>query len=58
MGFRRTLVVQEKLIDQPGLSFFFEVNDIPVFAGGSNWIPADNFVRTEHPDGWIGLNFP
>ncbi|KAJ3922775.1 glycoside hydrolase family 2 protein [Lentinula edodes] len=44
IGFRRTLIVQEKLLDQPGLSFFFEVNNVPIFAGGSNWIPSDSFV--------------
>lgn len=44
VGLRRAELVQRPLKDQPGTSFFFEVNGIPVFCGGSNWIPADNFI--------------
>ncbi|KAJ6614286.1 glycoside hydrolase family 2 protein [Mycena sp. CBHHK59/15] len=44
IGFRRIRVVQEKLVDQVGLSFLFEVNNIRIFCGGSNWIPADSFL--------------
>jgi beta-mannosidase len=43
VSFRRARVVQEKLIDQEGLTFLFEVNNIRIFCGGSNWIPADSF---------------
>ena len=43
-GFRRAEVVQRKLEDATGTSFYFEVNNIPIFCGGSNWIPADNFI--------------
>ncbi|KAJ3741170.1 glycoside hydrolase family 2 protein [Lentinula detonsa] len=49
IGFRRTLIRQEKLLNEPGLSFFFEVNNIPIFAGGSNWIPSDSFLTTMTP---------
>ncbi|KAJ4478021.1 glycoside hydrolase family 2 protein [Lentinula aciculospora] len=49
VGFRRTVIVQEKLLNQPGLSFFFEVNNVPIFAGGSNWIPSDSFLTTMTP---------
>ncbi|KAJ8514868.1 hypothetical protein ONZ45_g7646 [Pleurotus djamor] len=45
-SFRRVRIVQNKLVDQDGLSFYFEVNNIPVFCGGSNWIPADSFLTT------------
>ncbi|KIK65310.1 glycoside hydrolase family 2 protein [Collybiopsis luxurians FD-317 M1] len=58
IGFRRTIIVQEKLVDQPGLSFFFEVNNIAIFAGGSNWIPGDSFLTTMGPDryrAWLEL---
>jgi beta-mannosidase len=43
-GLRRAEVVQDPLIDQPGTSFFFRINNIPIFCGGSDWIPADNFI--------------
>ncbi|KAL1887764.1 Beta-mannosidase B [Sporothrix stenoceras] len=44
IGLRRARLVQHPLQDQPGTSFFFEVNNVPIFCGGSDWIPADNFV--------------
>ncbi|CAK7229984.1 Beta-mannosidase B [Sporothrix bragantina] len=44
IGLRRALLVQHALEGQPGTSFFFEVNNVPVFCGGSDWIPADNFI--------------
>lgn len=37
IGFRRLVVVQEDLVDEPGTSFYFEVNNVAIFAGGSNW---------------------
>jgi len=43
-GLRRAELVQDPVIDQPGTSFFFRINNLPVFCGGSNWIPADNFI--------------
>ena len=44
VGIRKARVVQRPLKDAPGTTFFFEVNNIPIFCGGSNWIPADNFI--------------
>ncbi|ERS96486.1 beta-mannosidase [Sporothrix schenckii 1099-18] len=44
IGLRRSRLVQQPLEGQPGTSFFFEVNNVPIFCGGSDWIPADNFV--------------
>jgi hypothetical protein len=41
--------VQDKLVDQEGLTFLFEINNIRIFCGGSNWIPADNFLTTLVP---------
>ncbi|KAJ6539298.1 glycoside hydrolase family 2 protein [Mycena capillaripes] len=58
IGFRRVRVVQEKLVDQDGLTFLFEVNNIRVFCGGSNWIPADSFlttITTERYRAWLEL---
>ncbi|MCJ1313633.1 Beta-mannosidase B [Agyrium rufum] len=57
-GLRRAEVVQKPLDGQDGTSFFFEVNNIPVFCGGSDWIPADNFIprisRQKYRD-WVKM---
>lgn len=42
IGFRRTELIQEK--DDYGKSFYFRINGIDVFSGGSCWIPADSFL--------------
>ncbi|KAI0484138.1 family 2 glycosyl hydrolase [Xylariaceae sp. FL0804] len=55
-GFRQVELVQED--DEFGKSFFFRVNGIDVFCGGSCWIPADSFlsrVSAEQYFGWIRL---
>ena len=57
-GFRRAQLVQRPLKEQTGTSFFFEVNNIPIFCGGSDWIPADNFVpriSKERYRDWVKL---
>ena len=57
-GIRRAEVVQKRLEDAPGTSFYFEINNIPVFCGGSNWIPADNFLPRITPQkyrDWVKL---
>jgi beta-mannosidase len=41
-GFRRSELIQEP--DALGKTFFFRVNGIDVFCGGSDWIPADSFT--------------
>ena len=38
-------VIQHELKDTHGASFHFEVDDIPIFCGGSNWIPADSHSK-------------
>ncbi|KAJ7152225.1 glycoside hydrolase family 2 protein [Mycena crocata] len=47
------LLVQEPLAeaDQYGTrtTFLFEVNGVRMFMGGSNWVPADNFLTTIEP---------
>lgn len=34
IAFRRARVVQDKLIDQEGLTFLFEINNVRIFCGG------------------------
>ncbi|CAE6466616.1 unnamed protein product [Rhizoctonia solani] len=58
IGFRRVELVQEPLIDAPGTTFLFEINGVRIFIGGSNWIPADNFLTTITPEryrAWLQL---
>jgi beta-mannosidase len=43
-GFRLAQLVQER--DDVGQSFYFRINGVDVFCGGSNWIPADSFLPT------------
>ncbi|KAJ2920787.1 hypothetical protein H1R20_g16307, partial [Candolleomyces eurysporus] len=54
VGFRSVELVQEPLeeADQygTGTTFFFKVNGVEMFMGGSNWIPADNFLTTISDD--------
>lgn len=58
LGIRKAVLVQRGLKDAPGTSFFFEINNIPVFCGGSNWIPADSFIpriTAERYRSWLKL---
>jgi len=57
-GLRRAQLIQRKLDDAPGTTFFFEINNTPIFCGGSNWIPADNFIPRIKPQryrDWVKL---
>ncbi|BGP22857.1 hypothetical protein JCM10295v2_001748 [Rhodotorula toruloides] len=46
VGFRRLRVARHRLEHppQPGHTFLFEVNNVPFFSGGSNWIPIDSIL--------------
>ncbi|KAH6695104.1 family 2 glycosyl hydrolase [Plectosphaerella plurivora] len=58
IGLRKAELVQDPLDGQPGTSFFFRINNIPIFCGGSDWIPADNFIpriTKERYYDWIKL---
>jgi beta-mannosidase len=50
MGVRRVELMQSPIAGQAGTSFYFNVNDTPIFCQGANWIPADNFVPQITPD--------
>ncbi|KAG5653170.1 hypothetical protein H0H81_002012 [Sphagnurus paluster] len=61
-GFRSVQLIQETLSDADqygtGTTFLFEVNGVRLFIGGSNWIPADNFLTTvteERYRAWLTL---
>jgi beta-mannosidase len=56
IGFRQSELVQN--VDQHGESFYFRINNIDIFCGGSCWIPADNFLPRITPDkyrAWLQL---
>ncbi|CUA77413.1 beta-mannosidase [Rhizoctonia solani] len=58
IGIRRAKVVEDPLEGQDGRTFLFEINNIRIFCGGSNWIPADNFLTTITPEryrAWLQL---
>jgi beta-mannosidase len=50
LGIRRARVIQSPLESEKGTTFYFEVNNIPIFCGGSNWIPADNILTRLTPE--------
>lgn len=43
-GLRLVELVQRRLQGQKGLTFFFRVNNIPIYAQGTDWIPPDVFL--------------
>jgi len=55
-GFRKLKLVQQP--DEIGKSFYFRVNNIDVFCGGSDWIPADSFtprISAERYRKWLQM---
>lgn len=44
LGLRRLRLVQEPITGEAGTSFYVEINNVPIFCGGANWIPADSFT--------------
>ncbi|KAI9714592.1 MAG: hypothetical protein M1812_006397 [Candelaria pacifica] len=57
-GLRSVKLIERELKDASGTSFFFQINNIPIFCGGSNWIPADSFIPRITPQkyrDWVKL---
>lgn len=50
VGFRRLRIVREPLANEPGSTFLFELNNAPLFCGGSNWIPIDSISTNAGPE--------
>lgn len=53
IGLRTVRLVQEE--DQQGMSYYFEVNGIPLFAKGANFIPADNMLPSMTDERYAAL---
>ncbi|KAJ9301171.1 CAZyme family GH2 [Paecilomyces variotii] len=56
IGIRTAEVIQK--LDKYGKSFFFRINGVDIFCGGSCWIPADSFLPSITKDRyrqWIEL---
>ncbi|ANB14378.1 hypothetical protein AWJ20_1966 [Sugiyamaella lignohabitans] len=58
VGFRKVELIQRPLVDQEGTTFFFQVNNIPIYCAGGCWIPAHSFTTCLTNDDykkWIKL---
>ena len=56
VGIRTAEVIQQD--DKHGKSFFFRINGVDIFCGGSCWIPADSLlsnIRPERYRRWVEL---
>lgn len=53
LGLRKVQLVQEA--DPHGQSFYFKINDRPVFLKGFNWIPVDAFTSRMAPEVYTDL---
>ena len=53
IGLRTVRLVQEE--DQQGMSYYFEVNGIPLFAKGANFIPDDNMLPSMTDERYAAL---
>lgn len=56
LGIRRVQLIQRPLKNAPGTSFFFVINNVPIFCRGADWIPADMIlprVTAERYRAWV-----
>ncbi|KAK2807941.1 hypothetical protein FQN50_005183 [Emmonsiellopsis sp. PD_5] len=49
-GIRKVELVQQPFKDQEGKSFYFRINNVPIFAAGSCFIPTDSFLPRISPN--------
>jgi beta-mannosidase len=59
IGIRKVELVQQP--DQSGKSFYFRINNVDIFCGGSCWIPTDSILTNITPArlrAWIELMVP
>jgi beta-mannosidase len=59
IGIRDVELVQQP--DKHGKSFFFRINGVDIFCGGSCWIPADSFltnISAQRYRAWLELMVP
>lgn len=57
-GLRLVELVQRPIVNQKGLTFFFRVNNIPIYSQGTDWIPPDVFLPRMTPTRyreWLNL---
>ena len=58
IGIRHLRLVQRPVPDVDGTSFFFQVNNVPIFCRGTNWVPGDTFLprlTTDRYTQWLDL---
>jgi beta-mannosidase len=57
-GIRKIELIQRPLLEEDGTTFFFRINNTPIFITGACWIPADSFTPRITPSkyrDWISL---
>lgn len=58
LGIRKVELIQRPLANDDGATFFFQINNIPMFITGACWIPGDSFtprITAKSYRDWISL---